>query len=348
MKKPKTELFNHAISDLDFSGLGSDRVKIKNVDNLRTLSSNFYFQMNDFLALLSRTEKHLIDDKNEMIKQINHTHKQKYESTKDALMSDYLNKKRHNDILNAESFMYSQLDIIALGVLLRVHAFLEEVLKNSCKYIQGIYSLKNTYKDMKRKGKFSEDRISTFEKCVIYINKSPLNTKVDLYTYNLLFNWNLIRNILVHDGGVISEQKAKEFNELMGLQTYKGHSQTITYNAELEIQENKIIEKPLKIVLTFEQIVHYILSIDYFLATLFHPNIINTFNQSQKLNNLINEFQDEEGFNKTFDNILPGFMEQLKNSEVDFGLPEGFSKDEITEDYLRESTKILINDLLSQ
>ena len=344
LKKTKTDLFHHAISVLDFSGLGSDSIKTKNIDNLRALSHHFYFQMNDFLALLSRTEKHFIDDQNDMIEQINYIKKRNNEATNNNLLSEHINDKRNSDILNTKNFIDSQFDIVGLGVLFRVHAFLEEVLKSSCQYIKGIYNIKTTYKDMEREGRSSQDRISNFEKCVIYINKSPLNTKVDLYTYNLLFDWNTIRNILVHDGGVISEYKAKEYNEKMGLQTFKSQSQQVTYNADFSIKENKVIEKPLKIKLSFPQIVQYILAIDSFLATLFNPNVINSYRQSQKINNTVNELQNEEKFNEVFSTIF----KQLKKDENASELSEGLEQNEEYEDYLRESVKMLIGDFISQ
>ncbi len=96
------------------------------------------------------------------------------------------------DFLNVKDFIESQLDTIGLGVLLRVHAFLEEVLKVFCRNIKEIFSIETIYQDMKREGRFHRDKISTFEKCVIYIDKSPLNTKVDLYAYNFLFEWNKV------------------------------------------------------------------------------------------------------------------------------------------------------------
>lgn len=342
MGKFKADLFNHAIIDLDFSRMEADSVKKKHVDNLRALGSNFYFQMNDFLNLLFRMEKYYIDTETEMIEQINKRKNKGNKSTNNKLLSEYLNKRSNFDTLNTKDFIDSQLDIIGLGVLFRAHAYLEEVLKSSCQYIKGIYNLKTTYKDMEREGKYNKDNISTFEKCVLYINRSPLNTKVDLKTYNLLFDWNAIRNSLIHEGGIISEEKAKEYNKKFGLQTFKSHSQQVTYNSDLSIKENIIIEKPLKIKLSLAHIVLYILAIDSFLATLVNPNVHNSFYQSQKIKNTINELQNEDRFNEMFSNTFEQLRRDNNSSKI-FG---DLELNEEYEDYLKQSLKILIDDII--
>ncbi|MDA1935437.1 hypothetical protein COM77_23420 [Bacillus cereus] len=342
MRKLKADLFLHAISDLEFSTLESESIKKEHIDNLLALGNSSFFKMNDFLTLLSRMDKYFKDLENGMIEQINNNNQQLAKTINNRFLLEEINKKNKTDILNVKDSIESQLDTIGLGVLLRVHAFLEEVLKRLCQTIKEIFSIETKYENMKREGRFSGDNISTFEKCVIYIDKSPLNTKVDLYRYDFLFEWNKVRNILVHDGGEVSKEKANEYRKKLGLHAFKGYSQKIVFNADKSLKENRIIEKPLKIKLSIPDIVNYILNIDMFLADLVNLNGIHSYNQSQKIKtSALSELANGEKFKEVFSSAF----EQIKNNK-NIAEMIGISKmDEEYEEYLMGSLKLLLNDI---
>lgn len=342
MRKLKADLFSHAISDINLSIFESENSIKEHIDNLYTLGTNFFFKMDDFLTLLVRMEKYFKDLEKDMIEQVNNKNQQLAQNTNNRFLLEEINRKNRIDILNVKDSIESQVDTIGLGTLLRVHAFLEEVLKNLCQTIKGIFSIETNYKDMKREGNFSRDPISTFEKCVIYIDKSPLNTKVDLYSYDFLFEWNKVRNILVHDGGEVSEEKANEYIKKLGLRTFKGHSQKIVYNADGSLKENRIIEKPLKIKLSIPDIIRYILIIDKFLANLVNQNVIRSYSQSQKIkDSALSEFEDRERFKEVFSSVF----EQIKNNKNIAESMRVSKIDEDYEEYLMESLKLLLNDI---
>lgn len=342
MRNLKAELFLHAISNLEFSTLESESIKKEHIDKLVALGNSSFFKMDDFLTLLLRMDKYFEDLENGMIEQANTNNQQLAKTANNRYLLEEIKKRNRTDILNIKDSIESQLDTIGLGILLRVHAFLEEVLKKLCQTIKEIFSIESDYVNMKREGRFSKDIISTFEKCVIYIDKSPLNTKVDLYRYNFLFEWNKVRNTLVHDGGEVSEEKANEYRKKLGLQAFKGYSQKIVYNPDKSLKEDRIIEKPLKIKLSIPHIISYILAIDKFLADLVNPNVTHSYKQSQKIKtSALSELADEEKFKEVFSSVF----EQIKNNENIAEMMGISEMDEEYEEYLMGSLKVLLNDI---
>jgi len=343
LKKMKADLFSHAISSLEFTKLESGSDKAKAYNRLFSLGGEFFFKMEDFLVLLSRMENYFKELEEEWIEGVENKNQVLAEGKTNQLHLIELDRRNRIGILNIKDTIESQVDIIGLGILLRVHVFLEEILKNLCVIIKDIYSLKTNYKDMKREKDNSKKSISTFEKCVLYIDGSPLNTKVNIFLYDVLFEWNKIRNILVHDAGKVTQETADFYKEKFGLQTVQGHGQRIVYDgSDMSVKEMEIIEHPLKLKLSMSQIGKYILTIDRFLATLINPDTLASYDESKKIKDLaLSHFEDEENLNKVFSSVL----NKIKKSENIKELTGGAEVNEEFEEYLLESLKLLIYDM---
>lgn len=273
------------------------------LSKIEKLGGEAFFNLSDFRNLCGRMSIYFEKWEREMLR----NNKSDELSFSDKNLEKYWEEKRRNDILTIKDITKNQINIIALGIFFRVHSFLENIMKTLCINMKGLLGISDNYWDVK----YDSKKLSVLEQCVLYLDKLPIDNIIDLKIYDELFEWNVIRNCLIHDGGEITEKNKNIINsaEKIGVNIARKLSRSISISPDGQMTDD-ILGKSI-IELTFEVIVKYIESIDKFIALLVDKNAVEISRTNDEMNGILkNLLEDEEQFKEHFQKAIEGIKEK--------------------------------------